>query len=748
MKNRIGKSQPIKKMKLFIIINEDRFLLSHRKEIAVAAQKAGWDVTAVCKDTGQHKDIQALGLKVMELPVNPTGMNILQELKTCLFLYNLYRKNRDAIVHHVGVKNMLWGGLAARMARVRGVVNAVSGRGALFSSKSMGKLARAIMYVMRFANHRERVKVVFQNQEDMDMFLHYGVVEESQVEFIKGSGVDLNVFRYTPEPDNGPLKVVFASRMLKEKGVMEVVQAAELLRKEYEGKVEFWLCGRMAVNKDAVTVEEMNSMCDGHYIQYLGFRKDMAQVLSQCHIVAFPCYYSEGVPKSLIDACAAGRPIVTTNSIGCKDVVDDGENGFLVPVQDSKALADKLRVLIEDKTLRTDMGKAGRAKAEVEFPVEGVVVNHLKIYRKLLTDVDSNGKVDMQAFHNVLDILKSVLAGNGLPRKYTADETRGLMREAWKQTVHGIVLNELSEHQLNLKRENAMKVASKLMSIRRQNVRQNGVLKELAQLLNQHGVNYAVVKGQVAGLNYPDPTLRLSGDIDIFCDGEDFKKAKEVVEQAWHVCYESFPVEHHHISFSYKNIAVEQHHTLIKLYSHRRNAYWAELCREPFTEVSIEGTKIPTLQPTLHVIYIFLHLYHHLLELGVGLRQFCDWAAMLRTHGKEIDYEAMRRHLKALGMERPYRACGALLVDYLGVTEQELGYAVTMADRCYTKRIINIVAYRGNMGYFEGQKVRREKKSLHRIKAFGIKISHFMKFFSLAPAFTTKWLLCEVWRKL
>ena len=370
--------------KLLVIVNEDRFFLSHRKEIALAAQEAGWNVTVVCKDTGRWQELGALGLKALELPINPTGMNLRQELRTLWFLYTLYNENRDAVIHHVGLKNILWGGLAAKLAGVRGVVNAVSGLGAIFSKGEVGMVAKGILTIMRFSNWRKRVKVIFQNNEDRSLFLQHNVVAEDQVEFIKGSGVDLNEFKYVPEPESDTLKVVFTARMVKEKGVLELIEAAERLRQEYEGRVEFWLCGRLAVNADAVSREELESRCDGKYIKWLGFQKDIKSILEQCHIMAFPSYYREGVPKSLIDACAVGRPIVTTNSIGCKDVVDDGVNGFLIPIKDSDSLAEKLRILIEDKDLRIKMGKASRERAVQEFSLENVLKRHLEIYNKLL----------------------------------------------------------------------------------------------------------------------------------------------------------------------------------------------------------------------------------------------------------------------------------------------------------------------------------------------------------------------------
>lgn len=370
-------------MKLLMIVNEDRFFLSHRKDIAVAAQKTGWNVTIVCKDTGQRSDVESLGLKMIDLPINPTGTNIIQELKTCWFLYLLYRKNKDAVVHHVGLKNILWGGLAAKLAHVRSVVNAVSGLGVIFSGEKMRLMAKGILEILKFSHRRKGLKVIFQNREDKELFLQHGIVEENQCEFIKGSGVDLNVFKYAQEHDGDKVNVVFSARMVKEKGIIELIEAAEKLRSEYENKVEFWLCGRLAANEDAISKEELQSRCDGKYIKWLGFCEDMRSVLESSHIMAFPSYYREGVPKSLIDACAVGRPIVTTNSIGCKDVVDDGINGFLIPIKDSAALAEKLRILIENKDLRIRMGRASREKAEKEFSLENVVNSHIEIYDNL-----------------------------------------------------------------------------------------------------------------------------------------------------------------------------------------------------------------------------------------------------------------------------------------------------------------------------------------------------------------------------
>lgn len=371
-------------MRLLIVVNEDRFFLSHRKEIAMAARQHGWDVTIVCKDTGQRQEVEVLGLRMVELPINPTGMKLRQELQTLVFLYQLYRKERPDVVHHVGLKTMLWGGLAARLTGVRGVVNAVSGLGVMFSGENASLTARGVLALLRYACHRKGVRVIFQNHEDKGLFLQHRVITEGQSVYVKGAGVDLNAFAYTPQTDDKVVRILFMARMVREKGVAILVEAAERLRSDFENMVEFWLCGRLAANPDALSKADLETMCDGSYIKWLGHRDDMAELLMASHIVAFPSYYREGVPKSLIEACAIGRPIVTTDNIGCRDVVEDGRNGFLVPVRDSAALADKLRILIEDKSLREEMGRNGRRKAEEEFSLKDVIDKHLQLYNELL----------------------------------------------------------------------------------------------------------------------------------------------------------------------------------------------------------------------------------------------------------------------------------------------------------------------------------------------------------------------------
>lgn len=370
--------------KLFIVVNVDWFFLSHRKDVALAAKEAGWDVTIVTADTGKLNDIEALGLKTINLPMSRSGMNIVQELKTLNWFRKLYKREKPDVVHHVGMKTILWGTLAAKFSRVHGVVNAISGLGGFFAEDNKGILAKVMPMVLRFSHARKNLLCIFQNDDDWGLYVKHGIIKHEHGRFIKGSGVDLKQFCYTPEPKEGKIKIMLTARMIVEKGVFLLTEAAERLRNKYEDTVEFLLVGGLDDHPGAITKEQIDAACDGKYIKWLGYRTDVKELLKECHIMAFPSYYMEGLPKSLIEANAIGRPIITSNSVGCKETVIDGYNGFLIYPKDIDALTEKLDILLSNNELRCTMGKNSREYAERYFDIEEVIERHLNIYNELL----------------------------------------------------------------------------------------------------------------------------------------------------------------------------------------------------------------------------------------------------------------------------------------------------------------------------------------------------------------------------
>lgn len=371
--------------KLFIVVNQDFFFLSHRLPIGVAAKEEGYDVTIISEDTGVSYKIREAGLKTINLPINKAGTNIIDEIKTLFFLYKLFVKEKPDIVHLVGLKTMLWGSIACCLAGVKAMVSAVCGLGVLFDDKHAHSLmTRSILKVLRLTHKRRNTKVIFQNNDDKAIFLDAKIVKEEQCAFTNGSGINLDNYDYTPEPTDDLIKIIFTARMVEDKGTMVLIDAAKILQEEYKDKVRFLLCGGLDTNPNGITQTMLEEKCDGEYIQWLGHRKDILDLLKQSHIMAFPSWYREGLPKSVIEAEAIGRPVVTTDSVGCRDTVVDGCNGFIIPIRDPQALATALKRLIDDGNLRRKMGENARKFAVSKFDIRDVINVHIDVYRSVL----------------------------------------------------------------------------------------------------------------------------------------------------------------------------------------------------------------------------------------------------------------------------------------------------------------------------------------------------------------------------
>ncbi|MBE6229437.1 MAG: glycosyltransferase family 4 protein [Bacteroidales bacterium] len=367
--------------KIFIVVNQDFFFLSHRLPIGLAAKDRGYDVTVVCEDTGVSEQIRNYGINTVDLPINKAGTDLKDEIRTLFFLIRLFREEKPDIVHLVGLKIILWGSIACRVAGVKSMVSAVCGLGVLFDEQHSNSLmSRSILKVLRITHRKNNLAVIFQNKDDKSIFLNAKIMKEEQCAFTNGSGINLKNYDYTPEPSEGPINVIFTARMVEDKGTMVLIDAARKLESQYRGKIQFLLCGGLDTNPNGITREMLENSCDGEYIQWLGHRKDVLDLLKKSHIMAFPSWYREGLPKSVIEAEAVGRPIITTDSVGCRDTVEDGVNGFIIPIKDSDALADALKKLVDDSDLRKRMGLNARKFAVRNFNIDDVVRVHLGIY--------------------------------------------------------------------------------------------------------------------------------------------------------------------------------------------------------------------------------------------------------------------------------------------------------------------------------------------------------------------------------
>lgn len=374
-----------KTQKLLFIVNVDWFFVSHRLPIAMAALERGYEVHIATGITDKLGILQSNGLLVHPLMLGRSSMGVLSELRTFWQILRVFKRVRPDIVHLVTIKPVLLGGIAARLMRTPAVVAAISGLGFVFIAK--GKRAAAVRFIVsrlyRLSLGKRNLKVICQNPDDCETLKQLVALPSKKVTTLSGSGVNLSVFQMTPAPQQGPPVVVMAARLLRDKGVREFVAAARLL-KQREVDARFWLVGAPdPENPTTITHVELSAWEKEGDVELLGFRDDIPWLFSQATIVVLPSYYGEGLPKTLIEAAACGRAVVTTDHPGCRDAIEPGKSGLLVPVKDPCLLADAIARLLDDRALCYSMGEAGRALAERRFSIEQIVDAHLKIYEEL-----------------------------------------------------------------------------------------------------------------------------------------------------------------------------------------------------------------------------------------------------------------------------------------------------------------------------------------------------------------------------
>ena len=372
------------KKKLLIVVNVDWFFISHRIKIAEKAIKEGWDVYVAAKDTGRSNEIRNKDIKFIDLPFSRSGLNIVEELRILFKIHKIYKTIKPDVVHQVTLKPIVYGSLVSKLINIDGVINAISGLGYMFTGERKGGGKKTIIKLMRYGFDRRRLAIIFQNKDDYNEIKSNNILSnDNKICFIKGSGVDLKKFEYRPPREKERIEILLPCRMLWDKGIRELKEASEILKKDYKGKIKFVLAGLAdEENKAGVSKEYLKKWEEENYVEWIGYSKDMIKVYESSDIVVLPSY-REGLPKSLIEACAIGRPIVTTNAIGCKECVDEGINGYKVNVNSSKELAIALEKLICSENERLIMGKNSRKKAENEFSLENVINTHLEIYNEL-----------------------------------------------------------------------------------------------------------------------------------------------------------------------------------------------------------------------------------------------------------------------------------------------------------------------------------------------------------------------------
>ena len=365
--------------KILFIVNVDWFFVSHRLPIALAAIDEGFEVHLVCAVTGKEDELKAKGIIVHPLELSRSGTSLFSEFKTFTQIFSAIKLIKPNIVHSITIKPVIYGNIIARLLKVPIRVSSISGLGYVFINQGIkSKLFRRLISVLyRMSLHGAKA-IIFQNKSDRDVLKQMRAVTPEQEVHIRGSGVSLEEYPVTKEPTEAPV-VMLVARLLIDKGVNEFVEAAKILKLK-RSDIRMILVGDIDLgNRKSITTKQLNHWLDEKIVEHWGYKNNIAKTMSQANIIVLPSY-REGLPKSLIEAAACGRAVITTDVPGCRDAIEVNKTGLLVPVKSVKPLADAILKLVHDVELRHSYALAGRVLAEEAFNIKDVIQKHMEIY--------------------------------------------------------------------------------------------------------------------------------------------------------------------------------------------------------------------------------------------------------------------------------------------------------------------------------------------------------------------------------
>ncbi len=369
--------------RILYLVTEDWYFCSHRLPGARAARDAGFEVVVAARVQDHGDQITRECFRLIPLRWRRRSLHPWREFRALIDVTGVYRSERPDLVHHVALKPTVYGSVAARFAGAPAAVNTVAGLGYVFTSREWKArvLGRLLRVAFRSLLKKPNVRVILQNPDDRELLTDFCRPRPEQMVLIRGSGVD--VHRFEPGPQPNDVVVTMVARMLWNKGVGDLVEAAKRLRQDGEA-IRFVLVGSPdPENPASIPESQLRSWQQSGYVEWLGHRDDVEALWRGTSIAVLPSY-REGVPKSLLEAAACGLPIVATDTAGCREIVRHGDNGLLVPPGNPKALAKAIQTLAHDRKLRVAMGARGRELVTEQFSEELVVRQTLDVYRSLV----------------------------------------------------------------------------------------------------------------------------------------------------------------------------------------------------------------------------------------------------------------------------------------------------------------------------------------------------------------------------
>ena len=366
--------------KIAIVVNNSWYAWNMRANLGFAFQNEGYEVVFICPYDKYSENIKKhFGYE--NIDINSKGTNPIEDIKTIYNFYKTYKKIKPSIILHYNIKPNIYGTIAASMLNIP-TINNIAGLGTLFIKQNF--ITKIAKFLYKFSQSRA-TKIFFQNQDDFKMFREEGLVDKNKCDVLPGSGVDIEKFIPIEKKSDGVFRFILISRMLWAKGIQEFVDAAKIMKKKYNN-IEFQLLGHLDVDSPtAIQKEQMEIWVAEGNVKYLGSSDNVKVEISKADCVVLPSFYREGTPRILLESASMEKPIITTDNVGCRDVVDNGINGFICKIKDSKDLVIKMEAMLnltmED---RKKMGEAGRIKIVNQFDEKIVIEKYLSSIKKIL----------------------------------------------------------------------------------------------------------------------------------------------------------------------------------------------------------------------------------------------------------------------------------------------------------------------------------------------------------------------------
>ena len=386
-------------MKIIYSANTDWSLYNFRRAQIESSVRQNWQVGCVCSKGPFIKSIEKFGVnKIFLLQNYKKNVDIASDLSLIFEYYRIYKQWKPEIVHQFSIKPVTYGTIAARLARIPMIINTIPGLGYVFSdTEKERKILKTIVLLLYKIAGRLSDFIFFQNEDDKILFIDHKIIKKEKTSVIPGSGVDIQ--HYSQNKINkkniclikeelkyrrNQIIILMASRMLYDKGIVEIVECSEKV-KRINPDVRFLLAGPLDPENPAhIPIEFIEKWHNENKIEYLGRRSDIRELIGMSDIVVLPSYYREGKPRFLLEAASMGKPIITTDTPGCRDIIENGKNGILVPTKDVESLIQAVMKLINNPELRRKMGVKSRKKARKEFNEKIVVDQTMKVYERLI----------------------------------------------------------------------------------------------------------------------------------------------------------------------------------------------------------------------------------------------------------------------------------------------------------------------------------------------------------------------------